>query len=61
MATRHLIVFEHGTALGNAHASDLFERVTWKRTTEGPARAFTDFEIQLDGQPLKSRRTLVQI
>jgi len=31
MATRKLVVFRHATALGNARASDLFERVkTWR-------------------------------
>lgn len=61
MSTRRLVIFEHQTALGNAHASDLFARVTWRRTTEGPARAFTDYEIQLDGKPLTQRRTLLTI
>jgi CRISPR-associated protein Csd2 len=61
MSTRHLVIFEHSTALGNAPASDLFERVTWKRRTEGPARAFTDYEIQLDGAPLTERRKVVQV
>lgn len=59
MATRRMVIFEHETALGSAHAADLFDRVTWVRTTEGPARAFTDYEIRLDGQPLTSRRRVV--
>lgn len=61
MTTRRLVIFEHSTVLGNAHASDLFERVTWKRTSEGPARSFTDYEIQLDGHPLTERRTVVPV
>ena len=61
MSTRRLVIFEHDTALGNAHASDLFDRVTWKRSTEGPARAFTDYEIHLDGQALAERRTIVPV
>jgi CRISPR-associated protein Csd2 len=59
MSTRRLVIFEHDSALGSAHANDLFDRVTWKRTTEGPARSFTDYEISLDGQPMKGLRTLV--
>lgn len=51
MSTRKLVVFEHQTALGNKPAHELFERVTWKRNTEGPARDFSDYEILLDGQP----------
>ncbi|MBL0311771.1 MAG: type I-C CRISPR-associated protein Cas7/Csd2 [Holophagaceae bacterium] len=61
MTTRRLVIFEHETALGNAHASDLFDRVTWKRTTEGPARAFTDYELLLDGKPLPVIRTMVPV
>lgn len=59
MGTRRLVVFEHDTALGNAPAADLFERVTCGRTTEGPAREFRDYEVLLDGKPLTQRRTLV--
>lgn len=59
MSTRRLVIFEHDSALGSAHANDLFDRVTWKRTTDGPARSFTDYEISLDGQPMKGLRTLV--
>ena len=51
MSTRKLVVFEHKTALGNKPAHELFARVTYKRTTEGPARDFSDYEILLDGQP----------
>lgn len=59
MGTRRLVIFEHETALGNAPASDLFERVTFSRTTEGPAREFKDYEVLLDGKPLAQRRTVV--
>lgn len=50
MATRALIIFEHGTALGSANATALFERITHKRVTEGPARKFSDYNILLDGE-----------
>jgi CRISPR-associated protein Csd2 len=61
MSTRRLVIFEHSTALGNKPAHELFERVTWKRTSEGPARAFSDYEVQLDGKALKDIRTIVQV
>jgi CRISPR-associated protein Csd2 len=48
MCTRKLVVFEHKTALGNKPAHELFERVEYKRTTEGPARNFSDYDILLD-------------
>jgi len=50
MTTRRLIIFKHGTPLGTKPANELFERVTCKRTTSGPARDFSDYEILLDGQ-----------
>ncbi len=59
MGTRRMVIFEHETALGNAAASDLFERVTVERTTSGPAREFSDYQVLLDGQPLTHRRTVV--
>ncbi|MFN3854212.1 MAG: type I-C CRISPR-associated protein Cas7/Csd2 [Phreatobacter sp.] len=62
MATRRLIVFRHATALGNAKANDLFDRVrTWRvfrgeRYRPGddrldnapPARSFDDYAITID-------------
>jgi CRISPR-associated protein Csd2 len=61
-SARRLIAFKHETALGNAPAHKLFDRVTVNRAFEGssvpvadrrshnwpPARAFTDYEIKLD-------------
>ncbi len=61
MSTRALVVFEHETALGNKPAHDLFDRVTWKRVTEGPARSFTDYEILLDGKPMKESFRTIQV
>jgi len=50
MSTRGLYVFEHSSALGNAPASQLFERITVKRKedSEGPARSFKDYEVLVD-------------
>lgn len=49
MSTRGLFVFEHTDALGNAPAHRLFETVQVRRKpgSEGPARAFTDYEVIL--------------
>lgn len=52
MSARALVVFEHATALGTKPAHELFQRVTWKRTTEGPARSFNDYALFLDGSPI---------
>ncbi|GAV34607.1 MAG: type I-C CRISPR-associated protein Cas7/Csd2 [Roseomonas mucosa] len=62
MATRRLVVFRHATALGNARASDLFDRVRcWRRKGESrhpvgaetidnwpAARSFADYDITVD-------------
>ena len=54
MATRKLYVFEHASALGNAPAHSLFERIEIARKdTTRPARAFSDYAVTLrrDGIP----------
>ena len=49
MATRKLIVFKHATALGNAHANKLFERVQIaKKDGVAVPRSFADYEVSID-------------
>jgi CRISPR-associated protein Csd2 len=50
MSSRGLYVFEHSSALGNAPAHKLFERinVVRKPESEGPARSFGDYIIIVD-------------
>lgn len=62
MATRGLIVFKHGTALGNAAAHKLFDLVQVKRKTDPamPAREFGDYEIGIDEAHLPTGVTLVR-
>ncbi len=55
MATRGLYVFEHGSELGNAHAHDLFDRLTVRRAEgadTGPAREVGAYSVTFDGRPL---------
>lgn len=57
MSPRSLIVFEHESALGNAPAHQLFDRVRVGRSTEmngewKPARAFHDYEVIVDESDL---------
>ena len=61
MSTRKLVIFEHATAFGNKPANELFERVRWNRVTTGPAREFTDYEIQLDGKKINEIQEVVQV
>jgi CRISPR-associated protein Csd2 len=51
MAARKLVVFEHESALGNAHAQKLFELVQVRRAgteADGPARSYSDYEVSVD-------------
>lgn len=49
MSTRKLVVFKHDSALGNAPAHALFDRVKVARKDESkPARAFTDYALVIE-------------
>lgn len=54
MATRGLYVFEHSTALGNAPAFALFDRITVTRKDKstGPARSFEDYVVHVNDDDL---------
>lgn len=73
MAARRLVAFRHDTALGNAQAHKLFDRVTVPRSHQGTvvpigddrthnwpvARAFTDYAIRVDETDLPDGITIV--
>lgn len=62
MATRKLIVFEHESALGNAPAHRLFERIKVTRNDPGsPARSFSDYTVSLDREDLPAGITISEI
>ncbi len=50
MSSRGLVVFKHESSLGNAPAHKLFDLVKVNRSkgSEGPARKFSDYDIQVD-------------
>ncbi len=54
MAARALVVFKHESSLGNAPAASLFDRVQVKRKSDGPARQFSDYEVEIDSAELPS-------
>ena len=55
MSARALMVFEHESALGNAPAHRLFDRVRVEATTDGdPARGFEDYALEVDESELPS-------
>ena len=60
MTVRRIIVFKHESALGNAQAAELFERVKVARKDPAkPARAFSDYEITVNTEGLPTGVTIV--
>lgn len=57
MSTRALIIFEHDSALGDAPAHSLFDKVKVE-ARRSPARAFTDYEVTVDGAKLSGVRAV---
>lgn len=74
MATRKLIVFRHASALGNATAQSLFDRVTVHRKYQGsiqpigspatdnwpPARAWADYHVTINREGLPAEIEIVE-
>lgn len=59
MSTQKLIVFKHDSALGNAPAHKLFERVQVKaKNPEKPARDFSDYEVTINSEGLPAGVTI---
>lgn len=53
MSARGLLIFKHDDRLGSAPAHTLFDRVMITRVDPSePARAFSDYQVLFDGQPL---------
>ncbi len=61
MTMRSLIIFEHGTPLGNANATDLFEKVEHRKIAQGPARKFSDYELLYNGEPVKQAVMTIKV
>ena len=75
MAARKLVAFEHASALGNAQAHDLFERVRVERSNGEdvypigdkrldnlpPARSFTDYKVSIDREGLPEGVTIREL
>lgn len=74
MASRRLVVFRHESDLGNAQAHRLFERISVSRVHKGdvvpvgdtrshnwpPARAFSDYKIEVGDAELPQGVTLIE-
>ena len=59
MSTRGLYVFKHGSALGNAHAHDLFKRIGAEKRVDVP-RSFEDYRITVDDAAMPDNVTLLR-
>ena len=61
MATRKLFIFEHSTAIGNAHAHELFDAITVRRVNpDKPARSINDYIIEVDQDSIPENVTLIE-
>ncbi|MNM68619.1 hypothetical protein D3C81_801830 [compost metagenome] len=60
MAVRKLIVFQHDSALGNAPAHKLFERIHVEKNTEAPARSYADYTVTVDQTDLPAGMTVIE-
>ncbi len=60
MAARVLVAFRHENALGNAPAHSLLSRLTVGRANgnDSPARAFTDYNVNLDEESIPNGITI---
>lgn len=62
MATRKLIVFKHESALGNAPAHALFDRVSITRKDEAkPARAYGDYAVEVNREGLPTGIEIIEM
>ena len=62
MSTQRLIVFKHGSALGNAPAHALFKRVRLSRKEPSrPARGFEDYRLEIDREGLPEGVTIIEM
>ncbi len=59
MSTRGLYVFEHASELGNAHAHELFKRISTRKRVDVP-RDFDDYDVTVDDVGLPEAVRLVR-
>ena len=62
MAPQKLVVFKHQSALGNAPAHKLFERITVQRKSNVPvARSFSDYDVTINKTGMPSGVELIEL
>jgi CRISPR-associated protein Csd2 len=61
MSTQQLIIFKHDSALGNAPAHSLFDRVKLTRKdVSKPARDFSDYKLEIDKNNLPAGVSIIE-
>ncbi|HNU71867.1 MAG TPA: type I-C CRISPR-associated protein Cas7/Csd2 [Thermodesulfobacteriota bacterium] len=62
MSTQRLVIFKHDSALGNAPAHSLFDRVQLTRRNDSkPARDFSDYELKINKENLPSGVSIIEL
>jgi CRISPR-associated protein Csd2 len=61
MAARRLLVFKHDNALGSAPAHKLFDLVKIQKIGDGPARAFSDYKIDINSANVPNGVELIEM
>ena len=61
MSAQKLIVFRHGSELGNAPANKLFDLVKIKKATDAIPRSFSDYKVFIDKDSLPNGVTVEEL
>ena len=61
MSAQKLIVFQHGSELGNAPANKLFDRIKVEKNCEGAPRSFADYTVTIDKEGLPETITVEEL
>ena len=62
MATRGLYIFEHESKMGNAHAHQLFSRLSvTRKENPKPARSFAHYEVKIDESGLSGVKLIRKV
>lgn len=61
MSAQKLIVFQHGSELGNAPANKLFDRIKVEKNCDGAPRSFADYTVTIDKEGLPETITIEEL
>ena len=61
MNTRKLVIFKHSSKMGDAHAQDLFDKVSvTKKDKDKPARDYSDYDVKVSKEGIPGSVTLIE-